>query len=60
MCADDVQAGPALAWLEYPNSETRLILLWLPSKLAAWISENFGQGLLIPLKHDLEWSVRLG
>ncbi len=32
------------------------ILRWLPSKLAAWIGENFGQELSIPPKSDAEWT----
>ena len=54
VCADDVQAGPA--WLEYPYRKSHPILRWLPTKLAAWIGENFGQELLIPPKRDLKWS----
>ena len=57
VCADDVQAVPAPAWLEYPYRKSHPILRWLPSKLAAWIGENFGQELRIPPKRDLEWSV---
>ncbi len=32
------------------------ILRWLPTKLAAWIGENFGQELRIPPKSDAEWT----
>ncbi len=32
------------------------ILRWLPSKLAAWISDNHGQELGIPPKGGLEWT----
>ena len=52
VCADDVQAGPA--WLEYPYCKSHPILRWLPTKLAAWIGENFGQDLLIP--PSVTWS----
>ena len=55
VCADEGQVGPT--WLEYPYRKSHLILRWLPSKLAAWISDNFGQELLIPPKRDREWSV---
>jgi hypothetical protein len=56
VCADDMQPGSA-TWLEYPYRKSHPILRWLPSKLAAWIGENFGQELRIPPKRDLEWSV---
>jgi hypothetical protein len=48
VCADDMQ--PAPAWLEYLFCKSHLILRWLPSKLAAWISNNHGHGLGIPPK----------
>jgi hypothetical protein len=58
VCADDGQpAGPA--WLEYPyyrKSHPTRIVRWLPTKLAAWIGENFGQQLQIPPKRNLEWT----
>jgi hypothetical protein len=38
------------AWLEYPFRRVHLILRWLPTKLATWIGENFGQELCIPPK----------
>jgi hypothetical protein len=43
--------------LEYPfrNSHSIQVIRWLPTKLAAWIGENFGQELQIPPKRDLEW-----
>ena len=44
--ADDAQQEPA--WLEYQFSKSHPILHWLPSKLTAWIGENFGQELGIP------------
>jgi hypothetical protein len=44
--ADDQQ--PAPAWLEYPFRKSHRILRCLPSKLAAWISDNHGQELGIP------------
>ncbi len=37
-------------------SQIHSIIRWLPSKLAAWIGENFGQVLQIPPKRDLEWT----
>jgi hypothetical protein len=47
------------AWLEDPFRRVHPILRWLPSKLATWIGENFGQELCIPLKRlgGLEWTV---
>ena len=55
VCADDGQpAGPA--WLEYPYRKSHPIIRWLPSKLAAWIGENFGQQLQIPPKRNLGWT----
>ena len=55
VCADDGQpAGPA--WLEYPFRKSHPIIRWLPSKLAAWIGENFGHELQIPPKRDLKWT----
>ncbi len=45
------------AWLEYPFRKSHPILRrWLPTKLAAWIGENFGQELGIPPKSDGEWT----
>jgi hypothetical protein len=35
-------------WLEYPFHKSHPIIRWLPTKLAAWIGENFGQELQIP------------
>jgi hypothetical protein len=32
---------PAPAWLEYLFCKSHPILRWLPSKLAAWIRNNF-------------------
>ncbi len=54
VCADDMQ--PASAWLEYLFRKSCLILRWLSSKLAAWISDNHGQELGIPPKGCLEWT----
>ncbi len=57
VCADDGQpAGPAR--LEYPYRKSHPIVRRLPSKLAAWISENYGQKLQIPPKQPrlLEWT----
>jgi hypothetical protein len=55
VCADDGQpAGPA--WLEYPYRKSHPIVRWLPSKLASWIGQNFGQRLQIPPKRNLEWT----
>ena len=58
VCADDAPEGPAqaAAWLEYPFRKSHPILRWLPTKLAAWIGENFGQELGIPPKSDAEWT----
>ncbi len=58
VCADDAQQGPAqaAAWLEYLFHKSHQILPWLPTKLAAWIGENFGQELGIPPKSDAEWT----
>jgi hypothetical protein len=47
---------PAPAWLEYPFRKSHPILRWLPTKLAAWISDNHGQELGIPPKGGLEWT----
>ncbi len=43
-------------WLEYPFRKSHPIIRWLPTKLAAWIGENFGQELHIPPKRDVEWT----
>ncbi len=53
VCADDAQQGPAQALLEYPFRKSHPILRWLPSKLAAWIGENFGLELSIPPTEEL-------
>ena len=50
-----MQQGRA-AYLEYPFRKSHPIIRWLPSKLAAWIGENFGHDLQIPPKRDLEWT----
>ena len=64
VCADDGQPAEP-AWLEYRASVARVsvsqipwhpIVRWLPTKLAAWIGENFGQQLQIPPKRNLEWT----
>ncbi len=56
VCADDGQLAGQV-WLEYPfrNSHSIQVIRWLPTKLAAWIGENFGQELQIPPKRDVEW-----
>jgi hypothetical protein len=46
LCNDDDVHQPA--WLESPFRRVHPILRWLPSKLATWIGENFGQMLCIP------------
>jgi hypothetical protein len=56
VCVDDALQGPAQAWLKYPFRKSHPILRWLPSKLAAWIGENFGPELSIPPKRDAEWT----
>ncbi len=55
VCADDMQPA-APAWLEYPFCKSNSILSWLPTKLAAWISDNHGHELGIPPKGGLEWT----
>ena len=55
VCADD-DMQPASAWLEYPFRKSHPILRWLPSKLAAWFSNNHGQELGISPKGGLEWT----
>jgi len=55
VCADDGQLAGQL-WLEYPFRNYHPIIRWLPTKLAAWIGENFGQELQIPPKRDVEWT----
>jgi hypothetical protein len=55
VCADDGQLAGQL-WLEYPYRKFHPIIRWLPSKLAAWIGENYGQELQIPPKRDVEWT----
>ncbi len=44
------------SWLEYLFRKSRTTLCWLPSKLAAWISDNHGQELDIPPKGSLKWT----
>ncbi len=55
LCNDNDVHQPA--WLEYPFCRVHLILRWLPTKLATWIGENFGQELCIPPKQGLKWTV---
>ncbi len=54
LCNDDDVHQPA--WLEYPFRRVHPILRWLPTELATWIGENFGQELCIPPKRGLEWT----
>ena len=56
VCADDDGQPPGPAWLEYPYRKSHPIVRWLPSKLAVWIGENYGQQLQIPPKRNLEWT----
>jgi hypothetical protein len=55
VCADDGQMAEQL-YLEYPFRKFHPIIRWLPTKLAAWIGENYGQELQIPPKRDVEWT----
>jgi hypothetical protein len=55
LCNDNDVHQPV--WLEYSFRRVHPILCWLPTKLATWISENFGQELCIPPKQGLEWTV---
>ena len=55
VCADDGQLA-VQQWLEYPFRKFHPIIRWLPTKLAAWIGENYGQELQIPPKRDVEWT----
>ncbi len=55
VCADDMQPA-APAWLEYPFRKSHPNLRWLPTKLAAWISNNHGHELGTPPKGCLEWT----
>ena len=57
VCADDDGQPPGPGWLEYPYCKSHPIVRWLPSKLAEWIGENYGQQLQIPPKRNLEWTV---
>ena len=54
VCADD-SLLQSQGWLEYPFRKSHPIIRWLPSKLAAWISESYGQELQISAKRDMEW-----
>jgi hypothetical protein len=45
VCADDGQRLAGQGWLQYPFRKSHPIIRWLPSKLAAWICEKFGQEL---------------
>jgi hypothetical protein len=56
VCADDDGQPPGPGWLEYPYRKSHPIVRWLPSKLAEWIGENYGQQLQIPPKRNLEWT----
>ena len=55
VCADD-SLLQSQGWLEYPFRKSHPIIRWLPSKLAEWIGENYGQELQIPAKRDMEWT----
>ena len=55
VCADDGQLA-GQGWLEYPFCKSHPIIRWLPTKLAAWIGENFGQEQQITPKLDVEWT----
>jgi hypothetical protein len=48
-------------WMQLRSShredrKSHPIVRWLPSKLAEWIGENYGQQLQIPPKRNLEWT----
>jgi len=49
--------GDRPEWVTYPYRTAHTVLRWLPSKLAEWIAENYGQDLLIPAKSGDKWSV---
>ena len=49
--------GDRPEWVTYPYRTVHPILRWLPSKLAEWIAENYGQDLVIPAKSGDKWSV---
>ena len=53
----DVGNLPGPEWVTYPYRTAHPILRWLPSKLAEWIAENYGQDLFIPAKSGNKWSV---
>jgi len=51
-------AQPNSHWVEYSYRKAHPILLWLPSKLAEYIGDNYAQELGIPTKADpRKWSV---
>jgi hypothetical protein len=46
------------AWIAYPYRTVHPILRWLPTKLAEWIGDNYGNTLGIPARiHQDGWQV---
>ena len=56
MCDADIadQANPE--WIECTHRTSHPIIRWLPTKLAAWIGDNYGQELGIPPMRDQKWT----
>jgi hypothetical protein len=49
---------PAGEWITYPYRTAHPILRWLPTKLAEWIGDNYGNALGIPARnHANGWTV---
>ena len=56
----DVQCDADIAdqarWIECKHRTSHPIIRWLPSKLAAWIGDNYGQELGIPPMSGQKWT----
>lgn len=54
---DPVQ-GPSGEWIDYTYRTAHPILRWLPSKLAEWIGDNYGESLgILPRSDAAGWTV---
>ena len=54
MCEADIADQPR--WIECKYRTSHPIIRWLPTKLAAWIGDNYGQELGIPPMRGQKWT----
>ena len=54
MCNEDI--ADQARWIKRKYSTSHPIIRWLPSKIAAWIGNNYGQELGIPPMSGQKWT----